>query len=171
MTDPGLPCPWDTPNASWLLTFGIFFFQWQIIALQYCVSFCHTSTQISHRYMGVPSLLNPPPTQTSPSRWSQSTEFEHPVSYSESHWLLILHMVGCVLPFYSFAQILCYPQGSPRFLCESSNQWVTQVYLKSESALLSHIVCVCLLPVFPDLMLVPLVHRLHLVWSYLLLYP
>ena len=33
-------------------------FNWRIIALQYCVGFCHTSTWISHRYTYVPSLLN-----------------------------------------------------------------------------------------------------------------
>ena len=31
---------------------------WRIVALQYCVGFCHTSTWISHRYTYVPSLLN-----------------------------------------------------------------------------------------------------------------
>ena len=34
---------------------------WRIIALQYCVGFCHTSAWISHRYTYVPSLLNFPP--------------------------------------------------------------------------------------------------------------
>ena len=33
-----------------------------IIALQYYVGFCHTSTLISHRYTYVPSFLNLPPT-------------------------------------------------------------------------------------------------------------
>ena len=36
-----------------------FFFNWRIIALQYCIVFCHTITWISHRYTNVPSLLNP----------------------------------------------------------------------------------------------------------------
>ena len=31
-------------------------------ALQYCFSFCHTSTWVNHRYTYVPSLLNFPPT-------------------------------------------------------------------------------------------------------------
>ena len=39
-----------------------FIFNWRIIALQYCIGFCHTSTWISHRYTYVPSLLNFPPT-------------------------------------------------------------------------------------------------------------
>ena len=33
-----------------------FIFNRRIIALQYCVGFCHTSTRISHRYTYVPSL-------------------------------------------------------------------------------------------------------------------
>ena len=33
-------------------------FSWRIIALQYCVAFCHTATWISHRHTFVLSLLN-----------------------------------------------------------------------------------------------------------------
>ena len=42
--------------------FHLFIFSWKIIALQYCVGFCHTSTWISRQYTYVPSLLNLPPT-------------------------------------------------------------------------------------------------------------
>ena len=38
-----------------------FFLNWRIIALRYCVSFCHTSTRISHRYTHISSFLNSPP--------------------------------------------------------------------------------------------------------------
>ena len=56
---------------------------WRILALQYCVGFCHTSTRISHRHICVPSLLKlPPPSSSHPSRYSQSTGFELPTSYS-----------------------------------------------------------------------------------------
>ena len=48
------------------------FFNWGIIALQYCIHFCHTSTWISHRYTYVPSLLNLPPTPSHPSRFKPS---------------------------------------------------------------------------------------------------
>ena len=37
------------------------FFYRKMVALQYCVDSCHTSTLISHRYTSVPSLLNPSP--------------------------------------------------------------------------------------------------------------
>ena len=40
--------------------FTWFFFYWRIIALQFCVAFCHTSTWISHRYIYISSLLNSP---------------------------------------------------------------------------------------------------------------
>ena len=39
----------------------LFIFNWRLIALQYCVGFCHTSTWISHSYTYVPSLLKFPP--------------------------------------------------------------------------------------------------------------
>ena len=40
----------------------LFVFIWRIIALQYCVGFCHVSAWIGHRYTYVPSLLNLPST-------------------------------------------------------------------------------------------------------------
>ena len=43
---------------SLFLFFTLFIFHWRIIALQYYVGFCRTSTWISHRYTHVPSLLN-----------------------------------------------------------------------------------------------------------------
>ena len=36
--------------------FNLFIFNWRIIALQYCIGSCHTSTWISQRYTYVPSL-------------------------------------------------------------------------------------------------------------------
>ena len=61
-----------------LLFLGIiilFFFNWRIIALQYWVFFCHTSTWIRHRYTYVSSLLNHPfiSLPIPPSRLLQST--------------------------------------------------------------------------------------------------
>ena len=36
----------------------IFFFNWRIIALQYCVGFCHTSTWISHRHISSIAVMS-----------------------------------------------------------------------------------------------------------------
>ena len=54
-------------NLEWLFKF---IFNW-IIALQCCISFCHTAPWISHEYTYVPSLLPSPPSH--PCRLSQST--------------------------------------------------------------------------------------------------
>ena len=50
---------------------NLFIFNWKIIALQYCVGFCHTSTWISQRYTHVPSLFYLP-SASYPSRLLQS---------------------------------------------------------------------------------------------------
>ena len=55
-----------------------FMFNWRMIALQYCVGFCRTSTWISHRCAYVLSLLSLPPISHPilPRRFSENTEFE-----------------------------------------------------------------------------------------------
>ena len=45
-------------GISFLFSFLKIMFNWRIIALQYCVGFCQTSTWINHRYTYVPTLLN-----------------------------------------------------------------------------------------------------------------
>ena len=50
------------PFKGSAFSYAGFFFNWRIIALQYCVGFCHILTWISHWYWHVPSLLNLPPT-------------------------------------------------------------------------------------------------------------
>ena len=62
----------------------LIYFNWRIITLQYCGSFCHTLTWIGHRYTW-PLILNPPPTflPTHPSGLSQSTSFECPATCFE----------------------------------------------------------------------------------------
>ena len=41
--------------------FFAFIFSWGETALQCCVGFCHTTTQISHNYTVITSLLRLPP--------------------------------------------------------------------------------------------------------------
>ena len=45
---------------------NLFMLNQRIIALHYCVGFCHTSTQPIHSYTYVPSLLNLPHTSNHP---------------------------------------------------------------------------------------------------------
>ena len=49
-------------RLMWLSSSSSLFFNWRIIALQCCDGFCHTTTQVSHNYMHIPSLLSLPPT-------------------------------------------------------------------------------------------------------------
>ena len=63
-----------------LLKKKIIYFNWRIIALQYCADFCQTSTWINHRYTHVPS--RPTHTPSHLSRLSQSSKFELPASDS-----------------------------------------------------------------------------------------
>ena len=58
-----------TPSTLFFFFFFIqyylleqFLFNWRIIALQYCVGFCHISAWVSDRYTYVPCLLNLLPT-------------------------------------------------------------------------------------------------------------
>ena len=59
---------------------NLFIFNWRIIALQYCVGFCHTSIWTSHGHTYVLSFLNLPPHLT--PLGNQSSGFELPLSYS-----------------------------------------------------------------------------------------
>jgi len=73
-----------------LCFFVLFILNLRMIAFQYCVGFCHTSTGIRHRCAYGPCL--PPPTQSHPSRFSQSTGCELPELCNKST-LSTLHMV------------------------------------------------------------------------------
>ena len=61
------------------------YFNWRLITLQYCGSFCHKLTWISHGCTCVPlfQISLPPPSPSHPSRLSQCTGFERPVSHIE----------------------------------------------------------------------------------------
>ena len=76
-------------NHSWF-----FFLNWRKIALQCFDDFCCTTTQISHNYTYIPSLLSFLPLPAShPSRLSQSAWLGSFFYIATSHQLSILHMV------------------------------------------------------------------------------
>ena len=80
-------------NDVLFLNLYLYILNWRILALQCCVGFCHISTWFSHRQKNVPSLLSLSFLSHSvhPTRKSQSTGFEFPMSYSKFP-LAILHM-------------------------------------------------------------------------------
>ena len=45
-------------DISFSVLLLLFIFNWRLIALQYCVGFCHTTTWVSHRHIHDPSLSN-----------------------------------------------------------------------------------------------------------------
>ena len=87
--------PWPTAEGQsrvhtpiwnpWGLLWAFFFscFNWSVIALQCCVSFCYMTACISHMYRYIPSLLDLPP-NSPPSHPSVIREHwaEFPVLYS-----------------------------------------------------------------------------------------
>ena len=92
-------------NHLLTLLLFFFFFNWRIVALQYCVGCCHISTWISRRYTYVPSLFNFPPTShsipsfyvvTGPSFWVPWV-----MQKISPGWLSILHVVVYTFPCYS----------------------------------------------------------------------
>ena len=96
------PCPQGvlTIWLTWQLTgqapFSgrvVFFFNWRIIALLYCVGFCHTSTWIGIHVSPRPWTSLPLPTPSHPSRLSRSTGVSSLCHTADSHWLSILRMV------------------------------------------------------------------------------
>jgi len=86
-----------------LSSFFKFIFNRSVVALHYCVDFCHISTWIGHRYTYVPSPLNipPPPTSSHPSRFSQSTSLSSLHHPGNPHWLSMFHMVMYMFQYYS----------------------------------------------------------------------
>ena len=90
-------------------------FNWRIFTLQYCDSFCHTSTWISHGYICVSPSWTPLPRLSPPHSFglSQSTGFGCPASCMNLHWSSILHMVIYIFRCYSLKS------SHPRLLPQS----------------------------------------------------
>ena len=91
--------------GSFLFLINLSIFNWRIIALQYYIGFCHTSTWISHRYPYVPSFLNLSPSYLLPypaplccHRVPYLTSLCHTAN---SYWLSVLYMVMRTFPYYS----------------------------------------------------------------------
>ena len=100
------------PNNDSL--FFIFLFDWRIIDLQYCVGFCHTSTQSAiSKNTSLPSGPSlPSPTPSHPSRLSGSTGLSS-LHHTNSHQWSVLLMVTYMFPCYSLhlSCLLLPPRG------------------------------------------------------------
>ena len=79
-----------------------------MITLQRFVGFCHTTKQINHNYIHIPSLLSLPPAPPSHPFRSSECQVGLPVSYSSSP-LAISHMVVCLCQ--------CYFHNVPTLSC------------------------------------------------------
>ena len=100
------------------------YFNWRMIALQYSVGFCHTSTWINHRYTYIPFLLNLPPTSHS-SMLVQNPSLNSFIHTAKYHCLSISHMAVYMFPCYSLHSShallplhrlslkICFPRLSP----------------------------------------------------------
>ena len=70
-----------------------FIFNWRIITLQFCVSFCHTSTWISHRYIcPLPPEPRIPP---HPSKLSRALDLRSLLHTANSRWLCYIRFPLC----------------------------------------------------------------------------
>ena len=95
-----------THAVTWSAAFT--FLNWGIIALQYCVGFCHTSTWISHRYSYV---------HTSPALEHPSHRPSHPTPLSCHRALgwaqfTVLHSKFPPAIYFTRGKCICFPGGS-----------------------------------------------------------
>ena len=72
--------------------FLILVFNWGIIALQRCASFCHTTTRVSRKCTDILSLVNlPPTTRIPPPRSPQGPELRPLFCMAASHQPCLTH--------------------------------------------------------------------------------
>ena len=120
-----LRVPWKARRSNQLIVLFIYF-NWRLITLQYCSGFCHTLTWISHGCTCVPHP-EPPlprPSPSHPSKSSQCTSPEHPVSCIEPG-LAIYFIYGNIHVSMLFSQIIP-PLPSPT---ESKSLFFTSLSL------------------------------------------
>ena len=107
-------------TVRWLLGGSNFFltFNWRIIALQGCVSFCHTTAGISCKYTYVPSLSSLHPTPLSQSTgWVSILLTRH--FFGISHNIISYLLVNSSVTFFFNhcpppPKKALYPLNSPR---------------------------------------------------------
>ena len=111
--------------------YNSFISNWRIIALQYCVSFCHMSRWISTGiHMSSPSwtsLLHPIPFY--PSRLQRAPDLSSLSHTANSHWLSILHMVVYMLLPSCFSRVrLCATPWTAAYQASPSLGFSRQEY-------------------------------------------
>ena len=118
-----------------------FFFNWRIMAIQYCVGLRHTSTWISHGHTHAPSLLKPllSPAPSHPSRLSQSTGSGSPHQTANPHLLSLTdadvfsHVLLSVWPTLSFSQVTAALSTISRTWkqpkCQLADEWIQKFWV------------------------------------------
>ena len=150
---------------------SIYFFNWRIIALQYCDDFCPTSAWISHRYTYVPSLLNLSPTSHHilPLWVVREHPVELPASYSKLPVAIYLHvLIGMLVSQLIYS--LCYSLNSSHpLLSPLCHKSVLCVWVFIVVLLLSPVPTLCnsincSTPGFPVLPYLPEFAQTHVHW-------
>ena len=116
-----------------------FSFNWWIISLQRCVTFCHTSTTISHRHTHAhpPEPLSPLPPHPIPLGWHRAAP-ELPTSYSKCPLVTSfphgnIHMSALPSPSVPPSSPLCVHE-SVLYICLCScpaNRFISAIFLDS----------------------------------------
>ena len=121
--------------------FKFFFVYWRIIALQYCVGLCHSSSwSATGIHISPPSrTLLPSPTPPHPSGLSQSTGLSSLCHTANSYLLSTLHLAMYIFPCYSLnSSHPLLPQLCPQVFslclhlhCCPANRLISTVFLDS----------------------------------------
>ena len=114
---------------------------WRLIALQYCIDFCHTLTWISHGYTYVPSLLTLPPTShpvpplcviTEPQIWAPCVTQQTPTGYLFDIWWCICFSAALpVCPILSSIHCVQICSLCLHFHCWPAYGFISTIFLDS----------------------------------------